>query len=397
MASLPTLPVEILHQIFSELDPITVFLSVRKVCRQLRQVTKTHYRYELDLRSISKPDFHRLVTVIHPDYVTSLALSDGEMTPGQIGLFLSLVDIDRFTRLRSLTLIEIKEQNLCVFLQHARRCVLSRLTICTSLANRPEKALLEHFSAVISQPTLLHLELSNVEAIDLLDGVEWPVQCQLRHLTLEKCCRKQVLKILQCTSELETLEIYGPYSIILPEGFQEELILVTPHQKLTSLRLINAHWSMDFVRSLLTKTPCLTHLQIAGDDIALSPGHVWENLIKATVPLLTKFELNAYFPIFLNSTHNDLAKWKRLIASFWTPSWIEEKHWFFISKCFVNRQAVEISTSPTCGRNIPLVFDENTKTLSNFDREFRPLTMSDSSYQSSDKLVTGSLFQSKVS
>ena len=81
MASLPTLPVEILHRIFSELDGTTVFLSVRKVCRQLREATKTHHRYELDLTSLSKPDFHRLFNLIHPEYVTGLALSDGEMTP----------------------------------------------------------------------------------------------------------------------------------------------------------------------------------------------------------------------------------------------------------------------------------------------------------------------------
>ena len=82
VASLPTLPMEILHRIFNELDGTTLFLSVRDVCRSFRAAVDTHHRYALDCAPLSKPDFHQLVRVIRPEFTIALTLSDGERTPG---------------------------------------------------------------------------------------------------------------------------------------------------------------------------------------------------------------------------------------------------------------------------------------------------------------------------
>ena len=106
-ASFLSLPVEVLHLIFDELDGATLFLSVREVCRSLRAAVESHHRYALDFTALSKPDFHRLMRVVLPERVTDLSLSDGEMTPGQIAVFLSLFDIGLFARRRSLTLLTI--------------------------------------------------------------------------------------------------------------------------------------------------------------------------------------------------------------------------------------------------------------------------------------------------
>lgn len=391
-ASLPTLPVEILHQIFSELDGTAVFLSVRNVCRQLREVTKTHHRYELDLTSLSKPDFHRLLTLIHPDYVTNLSLSDGEMTPGQIDVFLSLVDIDLFSRLRSLTLLEIDERNLCVFLQHARRCSLSSLTIKTRFSDRSKKALLEQLSAIISQPTLRQLELLSTHGSNLIDEFQWPLQCKLRRVILENCQGIHVMKILHCAADLEILELRGQIIIVANQEFDAEMLYLTPHTRLSSLRLINTTLSMHNIEYLLSKTPFLSDLQITGYATTMSNRFLWENLIKKNVPLLTKFEFYMHFTGFRNSGRKSESEFNRMITSFTTPFWTEEKCWLVTCNWLVNRDEFEIYTSPICTNSPSFIFDENTETASNFARDPEPSAMSNCV-----KLYTEILFQNKVS
>jgi hypothetical protein len=95
-----TFPIEVLqtlHQIFDNVDGTTVLLSVRNVCRRLQAIVNIYNRYELDLTSISKPDFHQLLRVICPQWITSLSLSGAEQTLGQINMFRSLIDIGLLT------------------------------------------------------------------------------------------------------------------------------------------------------------------------------------------------------------------------------------------------------------------------------------------------------------
>ena len=55
--SLPTLPVEILHRIFDQLDPTRIFFSVHDVCQPLRVITAAKYlRHRLDFISTSNSD-----------------------------------------------------------------------------------------------------------------------------------------------------------------------------------------------------------------------------------------------------------------------------------------------------------------------------------------------------
>ena len=157
--TLSTLPVKILHQIFEHLDETTFLLSVRNVCQRLRATVDTYNRYKLDLRSISKRDFRRLLRVIHPECVTVLSLSNAHETPGQISVFQSLIDIGLFTQLRSLTLLGLSGQELSPFLEHARRCSLTSLTL-DSEGHKvgEEQRIAQHLSAIIGQPTFFRLQ-----------------------------------------------------------------------------------------------------------------------------------------------------------------------------------------------------------------------------------------------
>jgi hypothetical protein len=200
-----------LHRIFDELDGATILLSVRAVCQPLRAATDNYDRYVLDFTSTSKPDFHRLLPRIHPDCVTGLSLSDSEMTKGQIGLFLSLVDIGRFIRLRSLTLLNIDTEELCSFLQHARGCSVTSLILRSGLSEclkeDEEEEILQHLSSIIAQPSLLCFVLFTDDVSDLIEKPELTVQCKLRHLRTTPSRGKTVSKMITASSGLEILTI----------------------------------------------------------------------------------------------------------------------------------------------------------------------------------------------
>ena len=253
MASLPTLPVEMIHRIFDDLDSTTIFLSVRDVCQSLRAATKTYHRYELDLSLLSKPDFYRLLSIIRPECVTALSLSGGEMTPGQIGLFLLLVNIRLFTRLRSLTLLEIDEPYLRIFLRHASRCSLTSLTLRSNIYSRPEQqGSFRHLSSIIAQPSLLRLELLDEYLSRRMDEQEWPVESQIRYLRMvfdveqpEPKCLHRLPNLETFLSEVENISFQETDGDGLSIGW-----FSIPCPRLTALTMSNNYLEMHEVQSL---------------------------------------------------------------------------------------------------------------------------------------------------
>jgi hypothetical protein len=109
-ASLLSLPVELLHRIFDDIDTITLLRSVRYVCKSFYAFLNAYYRFKLDLSSTSRSNIRVICILIRPEQIISLTLSDNA-TSTSIRLFLSLVDICRFTRLRFLTLRQIESVN----------------------------------------------------------------------------------------------------------------------------------------------------------------------------------------------------------------------------------------------------------------------------------------------
>lgn len=101
-AALLTLPTEIFHQIFNDLDTSTLIWSVRNVCRRLRVATVSYNQYTMDVTSICISDLRRLLVIIRPENVTTLIFCGyHERTCRQIDGLCSPINIDAFVRLRS--------------------------------------------------------------------------------------------------------------------------------------------------------------------------------------------------------------------------------------------------------------------------------------------------------
>ncbi len=72
--SIENLPVELFHRIFDNLDAQTILFSLRPVCRLFRSIVNSYDRYNLNFKTISKCNFHRLCRLIHPQHLISLTL-----------------------------------------------------------------------------------------------------------------------------------------------------------------------------------------------------------------------------------------------------------------------------------------------------------------------------------
>ena len=239
-AMLLTLPVEMLHRIFDEIDGTTILFSVRNVCQQLRTATSSYVLYTLDFASLSKPDFRQMLLEVRPERVTTLSLSDENIRAKQIGAFLSLVDIRLFTRLCSLTLLNIRSTLLTKFFQHATRCPLTSLTLrihFEGFTPAENQRFIEGLWSIIAQPSFVRLELLNFDLAVLIDQLQWPSQCKLQCLKVECYSQLQVSKILKCSPDLKKLVLHYESEGIqsIPTGSEEESFPLYP--QLTSLTI----------------------------------------------------------------------------------------------------------------------------------------------------------------
>ena len=293
-ATLSNLPVEIIHRIFDILDGTTVLLSVRNVCRRLRATVDTYHRYELDLTALSKPDFNRLLVHVHPQHVTGLILNDRETTAGQIAVFRSLIDIGLFTQLRSLTLLEIEGHDLCPFLEHARRCSLTSLTLDLKSRDAEEQQrIVEHLSSIIGQPTFLRLRLLSRDLCEVIDQLEWPAECKLQYQRMTSCTIEQLSETLRRASDLRTLDLGTKWESIFNSWNDPAENSLTPHSRLTSLVIRCRLASLETILSFLSFQPALRHLKIINTEFDWPQESHSEELLKTKLPALDKFEFLA--------------------------------------------------------------------------------------------------------
>ena len=362
-ASLSTLPVEMLHRVFDELDGTTIILSVRDVCQSLRAAIDTYDRYALDFTSLSQPDFHRLLPLIRPECVIALTLSNQERISGQMALF---------TRLRSLTLLDINHVFLSAFLRHARKCSLTSFTL-RHRAQRCElpnlRELLGHLSSIIGQPTLLRLELLS-DALDLLiHPLEWPSRSPLRFLRVACDTRLPLSKILDRLPDLKTLVLHDK-SVSrnsFPTVFDEVSSAFYP--RLTSLTISHTNLLPNYVQALLSHSPSLAYLKITGFCDLMIDGTSWEVLIKTKLLALNTFEFHQISRRIHSDRETSETLLNRVIASFRTPFWTEEKRWLVLCTWHPDDPSIEMCTSLVSTSNYLPSWYPNTLTVTNFARQ----------------------------
>ena len=199
---LNNLPVELIHRTLDFLDIQTIFHSLYGVCRQIQYTLGTYNRYKFNFKSISKHHFHLICRLIPYEQVIALTLSDGNDTPGQIGLFLSSSTITKFVRLSSLTLHMIDETEFQNILKTTPLKSLKYLSIdCRSVCVTKTLHLLK--SALINH-SLQKLSLGSSSLCKILTQDN---TASIRHLVLNDCKIRQIIQILSVSRLLERLEL----------------------------------------------------------------------------------------------------------------------------------------------------------------------------------------------
>lgn len=181
--SIENLPVEIMHRIFDSFDAETLIFSIRPVSRFFRSVVITYHRYILNFKSISKAKFYAVSQLINPQNIISLILSNDDRTSYQIDLFIWLVHLQKLIRLRSLTLVDIDENQLNLILKQINFDLLISFSFnIVKYENKPSEAVLILLSLIIAQSTLRKLDIDI--ATERMLRISWPINCTIQYLTL---------------------------------------------------------------------------------------------------------------------------------------------------------------------------------------------------------------------
>jgi len=255
---------------------------------------------------------------IQPENVISLIISDEHKTPGQINLFLSVFDINKFTRLRSLTLIRVSDSDLIIYLKHISTCPLVSLSIDNRSYWR---------------------KFATLETIQLF------MHSPLRHLALTQwSSTKMIFDIFLHLPYLETLLLDGH---LMPNSDDDLTIPVEIKSKLKSLTMDFCSSTVDTIIPILSCIQSLIHLKLVGQPTISGlvwDGDWWTKFIQNNLPQLQFFEFFFEKRIDYKESTYDI---EFIIISFRTSFWME-KRWYVACDYYKDTRELKLYSIPIC-------------------------------------------------
>ncbi|CAF0939239.1 unnamed protein product [Adineta ricciae] len=323
--SLETLPTEILHQIYDELDSETIVFSMRIVSKRFYSITNVYNRLQLDFRYISKSHMRMMARLIDPQNVISLTLADVEETSGQIQLFLSHFSTDRFIRLHSLTLTYLNDEELDQFAKLIQKSSLR--TVSISFMDPESNQAKQFLTSILVRETLRTLKLGNGDWV--INGTRWPKRCKLQNMIIFRGCDWDIAHfIVKCSSNLRKLTV----RCILKYDIDKTITLLPdmkPCNHLSYLSLcVTTDLTIEDVEVFLGLFPKLTYLELAclkdGANYSLFDGRRWEDFIQTKLPLLDQIKLDLVCSV--RGIGENVPTVESLIAPFRSLFWKKVKH-----------------------------------------------------------------------
>ena len=341
--SIPTLdnlPVELIYHILDRLDTNTIFTSLYNVCKRLNSILQTYDQYKLNLKSISLAYFHRMCSLIRPEQIVSLTLSDGNQTVGLVKLFLEKFPIESFQRLESLTLknIDDNEQMIRIFLS-----INHQLKIL-SIENSNEiydDTVMDILMTIIEKQSLQKLCLDIERTRILNPSIIWPMRCSsLNEIKFVGLCNISLFRnILLSTPNLRKFQAFD--IDFDDEWFddngedidQSRILPILNASNLISLSLIYARNEIEKIEWLLPQLTQLNYFKylniydfhiepIYESDYSLLDGERWEKILETC----ERFEF--IFTIHIDEEDEDDESWNvhHYLSTFQTKFW-KDKNW----------------------------------------------------------------------
>lgn len=310
--TLLSLPPEILHRIFDNIDTQTILLSVRSVCRQLYSIVNTYNRFKLKAVSSGQ-----LVNISHgfaTENVFSLTVYDGS-DGFEMEDVSSLIDcLQRFTHLRSLTLFGVFDDELDILLSYLITTHLTKFTISFKAWSRGSSV--SQSSHYVFSP-----QLNSNDSND----VGFSIQYMLQYLSINYCTIEQLSQFLHHFPCLRTLNISSMQTRQI-EQVSPIPLTRTLLSKLETVYLNCSKMDTNELELLFSCMPSVRRLKLHGRHESVNflfDGSYWKQMISRCLPQLQEFKFD-----FITRSFNENDEIESIIDSFRTSFWLEEKCWF---------------------------------------------------------------------
>ena len=338
---LDLLPHNVIHIIFDFLRALHIVDSFLNISDTLNNALWTYGNYRIDFKSVRKRDFDLVCRHVRPDQVTALTLCDGDETPNQSHIFLSLFPIDRFCRLRALKLIKIDTGS------RSPLADLHRLEHLTSF----ETDSMSLLPFIELTPKLERLVVNKYHDDDYNDETFLSTMslAHLRHLSLPYCSYSQLRHILSRTPQLSSLEITLQISDCagidyFSEQHQNSALALTrlkmsirtcskwkENERLVYFWIFIARAiSRLLFERFLSRLPRLRHLELvvpSGGSVNLLDGTEWETFIRDHLPLLSAFDFKFHIITIDRKKHST----ETVLAPFRKPFWLHRNEPWYVA------------------------------------------------------------------
>ncbi|CAF1043845.1 unnamed protein product [Adineta ricciae] len=316
-------PVEIIHHIFDYCDILTIFLSIRSVCKRFYKLVETYNQLNLVLNSKTHYYIKFLSRCISPACVVSLHFKNDNEKWNLFSLFQSLFSLDQFTQLRSLTLFYIKNEDLEYFFEHLNIQQLISLSIHLNLQR---------------------LFLSNIDYP--FEQLTWSKSNQLFYLSIDQCSYENYLSILEQLPHLQTFIMKNCHFNYNFKSFPSKL-----NSSLKSLTISKFSISRQNLPLFFSPIHSLKHLKVISHRQEIDyvfNGSTWENIIEINLPELDQFQ---FFFSCVHSDDQNFIDLHLMIESFRSSFYLLTKSCFVTSTFLPRRREVWLFTTPMCINN----------------------------------------------
>ncbi|CAF4366485.1 unnamed protein product [Rotaria sp. Silwood2] len=284
---------------------------------------------------MSNRNIHLICRLIRPENVISLLLSGSSQQPDKLALFLSRIQIERFTRLHSLSFSDVKDETLDKVLRHVNTNALRSLSLFSS--SLVTQHTMDLISSILAKNSLRKLHFDTDFAT--IDQISWPAQCTLEQITINECNDQQILTILRQSRYLRTLSLKN-----VDLRKIDQTLLADSFDQLVSLTLDCRNTSMGMLETFLSLTPSITHfglncLDFSGD--CLRRFSECESFIQNKLPRLNTFTFS------IQCSDYDYDDIEYLLLPFRTEFWLKQKRWFITCKYTINssKRSVKLQSS----------------------------------------------------
>jgi hypothetical protein len=294
----------------------------------------------IDFRLIFKEDLNiirRRYLPLFVNEITSIYLSDDDMNPHEIDLFISrLFPLYRFVNLQSISFNNIYSiQKMIRILNDLQQIPhLTHLNLKECHFKYDPQNLVNIINNIWSLSNLIYCYLDLSFESDYYLITPTIISCSIKYLSIHgvRCGLENLSLLYEHTPFLENL------SIDIYESFDNhpQLSLMP---SLTTCKF-KCEISSELILYLLRKISNLNNLTIETNILNMD-GHMWESLIRKYLSNLKIFNLKMNFQ--LNDYVDIEQEINHIIDSYRTPFWIDQHKWFIRCFCYIENEKKNIS------------------------------------------------------